>query len=410
MPTVIPAGSAQAIKLYSVALFAEAQRTHSFKNSMTGSAPKQAKAEKLLRTQTSPDMPFVTIRDLAKGQGEKVSVDLINVMNVRPTIGDRKLTGRIGSLSFSSMDISINQCRFGADTGGRMTQHRTLHNLRALSKANLVGLNARFEDQISLIQAAGARGFQNDNDWVVPLESDPEFSEIVVNPVQPPTFARRLIAGGGDSIADIGTSDHLSLQDIDRMRAIIDDMPFPLQPVKLPNDMAADENPLYVLYVTARQWHHLQTSTASGNWRTFIQNAWNRARSFKGGGGHPLFTGEPGMWNGILIKKIRRAIRWAVDDVCDEYDSAGAIQNTAAVQPTDRAILLGAQALGWCYGKHGTSGTHYMWHEELTDHSNVLEVSTSAIGGCAKLKFTDSDGVENDHGIMVIDSYAPAVT
>ena len=410
MTTTVPPGSALAIKLYSVALFAEGQRTHSFKNSMTGPAPKQPKAEALLRSQTANDYPIITIRDLAKGQGEKVSIDLINVMNVRPTMGDRKLTGRLGSLSFSSQDVSINQCRFGADTGGRMTQQRTLHNLRGLSKANLVGLNARFEDQISLVHLAGSRGFQDDNDWVVPLASDPEFSEIVVNLVEPPTYQRRFIAGGGDSITDIGTSDHLALTDIDRLRAIIDDMPFPLQAIKLPGDYATEENPLYCLLVSPRQWHHLQTSTATGNWRTFLQNAMARANSIKNKVSHPLFTGEPGMWNGILVKKIRRSIRFASGDVCDEYDSAGVIQNTAATQPVDRAILLGAQAAAWAYGKHGTSGTHYMWNEELTDHKNVLEVSTSCIGGCRKVKFKDSEGVENDYGVIAIDSYAPAVT
>lgn len=410
MPTNVPIGSALAVKLYSVALFAEAQRKHSFKNNMTGPAPKQPKAEKLLRSQTSSDYPFVVIRDLQKGQGEQVSIDLFNVVNIRPTMGDRKLTGRLGSLSFSSMDIRVDQSRFGVDTGGRMTQHRTVHNLRGVSKANLVGLNARFEDQLSLIHVAGARGFQNDNDWVIPLESDPEFTEIVVNAITPPTYSRRFVAGGGDSINDIGTSDFLTLQEIDRLRAILDDMPFPLQPIRLAGDPGADENPLYCLYVSSRQWHHLQTSTAAGNWRTFVQNAWERAKTFTKGGAHPLFTGMPGMWNGILVKKINRAIRWAAADVCDEYDSAGVIQNTAAPQPVDRAVLMGAQALGIAYGKHGGSGTHYSWHEELTDHDNVLEVSTACINGYAKVIFTDSEGVVNDHGVMVLDSYAPAIT
>lgn len=410
MPTNVPIGSALAVKLYSVALFAESQRKHSFKSNMTGPAPKQPKAETLLRSQTSSDYPFVVIRDLQKGQGDQVSVDLFNVVNIRPTMGDKKITGRLGSLSFSSMDIRVDQSRFGVDTGGRMTQHRTLHNLRGVSKANLVGLNARYEDQLSLIHVAGSRGYQNDNDWVVPLASDPEFASIVVNPITPPTFARRLIAGGGTSVTAIGTSDFLTLQEIDRVRAIIDDMPFPLQPIRLANDPGAEENPLYCLYVSSRQWHYLQTSTAAGNWRTFLQNAWERAKTFSKGGMHPLFTGNPGMWNGILIKKINRAIRFAAADVVAEYNSSGAIVNTAAPEPVDRAVLLGAQAMSIAYGKHGGSGTHYNWHEELTDHGNVLEVSTACINGYKKVIFTDSDGVVNDHGVMTIDSYAPAIS
>lgn len=412
-PTVIPPGDARAIKLFSVALFAEAQRKHSFKNSMTGDAPKQPASERKLRSQTDPGMPFVRIRDLQKGQGDKVSIDLVNIINVRPTMGDKKIAGRLGSLSFASKEITINQCRFGADTGGRMTQHRTLWNLRNLARANLVGLNARFEDQITLVHLGGARGTQNDDNWAVPLASDPEFAEIMVNPVLPPTFSRRLIAGGGTSVSALGTSDFLALSDIDRIRAIIDDMPFPLQPVILPGDVAAEENPLYCLYVTSRQWHYLQTTTGDTAWRTFLQNAWNRAKSFKGGGMHPLFTGEPGMWNGIVVKKINRAIRYATGELVDEENSSGTVVQTAvpASVTMDRAILVGAQALAWAYGKHGTSETHYMWKEKLEDHDNVLEVSTSCIGGCSKLRFTEpsSDGTVHDHGVMVIDSHAPVI-
>lgn len=406
MSTVIPPGDPRAIKLYSVALFAETQRKHSFKNLNTGPAPKQAGAESKLRGQSSPDYPIVTLRDLQSGAGETVSIDLVNIINVRPTMGDQKLSGRLGSLSFSSMDMKIQQCRFGADTGGRMTQHRTVHALRGLAKANLVGVNSRFEDQITQTHLAGARGYENTPDWVVPLASDSEFSSIVVNPVLPPAYSRRVIAGGGDTIASIGTSDYLLLPEIDRLRIMIDQNPFPMQPIRLPNDPAADDEPLYALYITPLQAHFLKTATGETAWRTFIQNAVNRGSLTK----HPLFTGALGMWNGIVIKKLGRSIRFLAGNICDEYNSAGAIIQTAAVQSTDRAILLGGQAAAWAYGKHGTSGTHYMWHEELTDHENVLEVSTAGIAGCSKIRFTGSDGTIVDHGVMTIDSYAPAVS
>jgi N4-gp56 family major capsid protein len=409
MPTVIPPGSPLANKLYSVALFAECQRKASFKNGMIGAAPKQASAEEKLRSQTSSDLPFVRIRDLTKTAGDTVSMDLVNVINVRPTMGDRKLAGRMGSLTFDSMEMKINQARFGVDTGGRMTQQRTLHTLRGLAKANLVGLNSRFEDQITQIHICGARGFQNDTDWVVPLESDPEFAEIVVNDVLPPTYSRRIIAGGGSSITDVGNTDYLTLPDFDRMRAIIETMPFPPQPVMLPGDAAANDEPLYVYYATPLQWHYLQTATGDTAWRTFLQNAWNRAKSFSGSNAHPLFAGSPGMWRGILIKRMGRSIRWEIGDVCSEENAAGAVVTNAASVAVERGVLLGAQALGWAYGKHGSSGTHYNWNEELEDHKNVLEVSTASMSGCKKVRFTGSDGRLHDHGVFAVDSYAPAV-
>ena len=43
--TQVPAGSALARKLYSVALFAQTQKANGFTKNLTGNAPKQADAE-----------------------------------------------------------------------------------------------------------------------------------------------------------------------------------------------------------------------------------------------------------------------------------------------------------------------------------------------------------------------------
>ena len=131
-----------------------------------------------------------------------------------------------------------------------------------------------------------------------------------------------------------------------------------------------------------------------------------RERSSK----NPLFSGEPGLWNGILIKKMPRAIRFAAGEdvtVATNADAYTETTATAAVD-TDRSILLGGQALAEVYGKHTQSGTHFNWHEEVTDHGNTLEASIASITGCAKIRFEDAASRVNDHGVLVIDSYAPA--
>lgn len=404
MPTNIPIGSPLARKLYSVAAFSQVQNAPGFRRNLTGPAPKQPDAEAKLKGQTSPGMPFVRVTDLGKGGGEAVSVDLFDIIRGKPVMGDRKLSGKMMSLSFASMDIRIDQYRAGVDPGGRMTQHRTVHNLRSIAKANLAGYASRLENQLCLVHVAGERGADDGEDWAVPLESDPDFADIVVNPVLPPTANRRFFAGDATGVGDLGTTDYLSLEDIDRVRAMIDDMVFPPQPVKIEGDHAADENPLYVWYVTGRQWHYIQTATTDRDWRTFLANAHERSRGFN----HPLFLGTPGMWNGMLIKKMPRGIRFPAGFGVKEYDSSGVIQTNAAAVDTDRAIILGAQALGEVYGKHGKTGHHAFWHEELTDHENNLEVSIAFMGGKSKIRFKDANGVWTDHGVMTLDSYAPA--
>jgi N4-gp56 family major capsid protein len=293
-----------------------------------------------------------------------------------------------------------------------------MHDLRTVGRAALAGWWARMNDQIKLVHMAGARGSHNTPDWVVPLASDPIFGEIMVNVdsssrVMPPTYDKHFYAGDATSLASLDGTDILTLNDIDKLRAAIDEMPVPMQPIILPDDPASADEPLYVLLVTSRQWHYLQNRTGTTAWRTFLQNA--RERSSK----NPLFSGEPGMWNGILIKKMPRPIRFAPGEVVNICtDSADATISTATVSANlgvsggagyavDRALLLGAQAMAECWGQHSKSGSHMAWHEEETDHGNTLEASISAIGGWSKLRFRDSTGYLRDHGIAVLDSTAP---
>jgi N4-gp56 family major capsid protein len=406
--TVIPAGHAVARKLFSVAAFAAAQRAPSFSKNLVGAAPQQSDAERRLRGQTSADMPIVRVTDLSKGGGDKISVDLYNAIGGKPTMGDKKLAGNMQSLSFASMDISINQVRHGVDPGGRMTQQRTVHNLRTIGVANLAGWWGKFTDQTTLVHLAGARGFQTGADWIIPSETDADFSEIMINPVLPPSPGRRFYAGDATSAADLDNTDYLKLKDIDKLRAALDEMPFPLAPIKLPKDPAADDEPLYCLFVSPRQWYWLMVNSDSQNWRSFLAAASERGRWSN----HPLFMGTGGMWNGILIKKMRRCIRFTQGSTVRAYQANGVtIADTTAAVDQDRALLLGAQALAWVYGRHQNSDYYMSWHEEKTDHDNTMEISVAAMFGASKLKFMDqSSGIPQDYGVCTLDSYAPTPT
>lgn len=158
-----------------------------------------------------------------------------------------------------------------------------------MGRAALGGWWARLNDQIKLVHMAGARGSQATPDWVVPLPADPEYADILVNDVNPPTFDKHFYGGDATSLATLDATDILTLTDIDKLRASIDEMETPMQPIILPDDPASADEPLYVLLVTNRVWHHLQTRTGDKAWRTFLMNARER------GSKNPLFTGEPGI-------------------------------------------------------------------------------------------------------------------
>lgn len=411
MATNIPVGSALARKIYSVGLFTRVQHSPGFMNLLSGEMPKEGSFAAKTKGQTSPDYPIVKAGDLAKGAGDTVSIDLFNILQGKPVMGDKRIEGRMMQLTYSSMDVQINQVRGGADSGGRMTQKRTVHNLRNISMAGLQAWMQRLEDQTALVHLAGARGAQATTDWVVPAQSDPDFAEIMVNGVKAPTKNRYFAANDATGPDDIGTNDAMTLQDIDRVVAQLRESPVVMQSVKVKGDDRAWNDPLWVMFVTERQWLYLQARTGQTTWRQAVQYAFER-KSAAGTNKHPLFDAyETIMWNGVLIKRLNRyAIRFGAGDsvVKDTGGSDGGTYTESTVQtaqPVDRAIIVGAQALAKAYGK-SASDYFYDWSEKEVDHGNSIETVSAAMCGSAKIRFK-IDGADTDFGVAVLDSYAP---
>lgn len=414
MATQIPVGSALARKVYSVGLFARVQHSPGFMNLLSGPMPKEGEFGAKVKGQTASGFPIVKTGDLSKGAGDAISIDLFNVLQGKPTMGDRKIAGRMMQLGSSSMDVKINQVRGGADSGGRMSQQRTVHNLRAISMSGLQAWMARLEDQTTLVHLAGARGAQNTTDWVVPLSTDAEFKDIMVNDIKAPTKNRQFYAGDASAPANIGTNDALTLQDVSRIVSSMKESVVPLQPITMETDESAWNSPLWAMFLTERQWLYLKSRTSQTQWNEAVKLAFER-KSASGKNKHPLFDNyETLMWEGMLIKRLNRyAIRFNAGDSVP-VDTGGADGGTyteasstvAANITVDRAIILGAQALAKAYGKSKKSDYFYDWSEEEVDHGNSIETVCSAMGGSAKVRFR-IDGVDTDHGVAVIDSYAP---
>ena len=412
-------GSALDAKVYGAAVFAGVQQQKSFMNLLSGEAPKIGDAASKLKGQSSPDMPIDKIMDLTSKSGDRVSVDLFNIFSGKPVMGDKRIEGKGMTATTSSADIYINRSRGMADTGGKMTQQRTVHNLRTIIQAGLEGWAGRLEDQRCLIQLAGARGYQATADWVVPLSTDPDFSEIVVNTVQAPTYNRRFFAmytGTGvtppTSIAGMTNAGALTLSEIDAIGSLLFESNVPLQNIKLKDDEYEWNEPLYVMFVTERQWAILK-KVSGALWQSALSTAIKR---FDGTKRHPLFMGDSIMWNGILVKKLSRyAIRFPGGSTMMENNATSTAESSVTVSSTtsgfsvDRAFIIGAQALIKAYGKEGSQGSNiFAWNEELVDHKSAVEISLAMTEGTAKTRFT-INGQITDHGVAVIDSYAPAV-
>lgn len=409
-------------KLYGTALFAGMQKSGGLLRNMTGSRPTEREvSDKIGKLQSSAGMPIVEIMDLSQTAGQTIGMDCVDVVTAKPIMGDRDASGKGSRLTFSTMDMGIDQWTFPVSAGGRMSQQRTIHNLRKLAKDTATGLVNRLYEQRNLIHLAGARGDYNSSDWVVPLATDPDYAEIMVNTVKAPTYNRHFVVDGtdlvqgGQQLSAIDATDKLTLAHIDGIRNVIDNLDLTLQPIKLEGDQASEEA-LYALLVPPDVWSQL---LIDGQLRAFQQNAVNRA-SAGNLAMHPLFKGEVGLWNGILVKKANRFVRFnagSSTNIITQANAATATESGVTVNAAigagfavNRCLLLGAQALGCAYGKDSASGYHYSWGEEKRNFDRETEFAVFGIEGSAKVRFSvpDANGnrIPTDHGVIAIDVVA----
>lgn len=416
--TVIPYGSPQAVKIQSAGLFAASMQRQTTLNRLTGKLPQQADAEAVLRRQSGNELPIVRCQDLSKVAGDEVTFDLINPIGGKPVMGERYAEGKGDRMDFSQDSLRINQTRKPISAGGKMTQQRTPHQLRSLAQALGHNYMSRLEDQLSIVHLAGARGFANDIEWAVPLASDPDFADICVNPIKAPTRNRHFmstgsgiepIAASGNEIT-IATTDVMNIDLVDALRTKLDSMPLPPPPVRFEGDQMSQDAPMRVLLCSSEQYTSLVRST---NFRTWQANAMARANMAKQ---NPLFMGEAGLWNGILIVKMPKPIRFFAGNSLRWCASTTSNTETATdLVPAafgtgyavDRALLLGGQALAQAYGKFRQSQGSYFFSEKELDHGDKLEILLGMIAGTSKIQFLIDHGDEKqytDFGVMAIDT------
>lgn len=416
--TSLAYGDPGAVNIQSAGLFAANMQRPTTLNRLTGQLPQQGDAEANLRFQSTNELPIIRCKDLSKTAGDEVTFDLINPIGGKPIMGESNAEGLGDKMSFSQDSLRINQARKPISAGGAMTQQRTPHDLRKLALALGFNYMTRLEDQLSLVHLAGARGFANDIEWAVPLASDTDFAKICVNSVKAPTRNRHFlstssgiepVAASGNAIS-IATTDVLNVDVVDAIRTKLDGMPLPPPPVKFKDDQMSNDAPMRVLLVSSEQYTSLIQST---NFRTWQANAMARAQMAKN---NPLFMGEAGLWNGILIVKMPKPIRFFAGDSLRWCSSTTSTTETSTdlvpsgfstTHAVDRAILLGGQALAEAYGKARKTGNPYFWSEKELDHDDKLEILIGMIGGKSKIRFLVDHGTEEqytDNGVMCIDT------
>lgn len=406
-----------------VGLFATHMQRNSTFGRLTGKMPKgTAGAQATIRKQTTQHMPIVRCQDLSKGTGDEVTFHLLNPVGAKPIMGSKYAEGRGTGISITEDKLRVNQARFPLDLGDTMTTIRSPVEFRQLGRPIAQSLMDRYVDQSLLVHMAGARGYHDNIEWVVPTDSDSQFSEIMVNPVLAPSKNRHYIADGGaikpftvnSGEVDLSTTDLLKMDVVDAIRTTMDQIALPPPVVKFEGDKAADDSPLRVLMVSPAQYSAFATDPS---FRQLQASALARASQANQ---HPLFLGEAGLWNGVLIIKMPKPIRFYAGDTIKYATNYTTEAESSCVVPSsfgsnfavDRAVLLGGQAVAEALAASDKSGIPFFWSEKELDHGDKLELLIGAIRGVSKIRFevdTGSGKEITDYGTVCIDTAVPII-
>ncbi|MGL5247291.1 MAG: N4-gp56 family major capsid protein, partial [Brooklawnia sp.] len=384
----------------------------------------EAGAGEVVRKQTSTDLPIVKTMDLSRGKGDEVEFQFLQPVGAYPIMNSETAEGKGTGLSYDTARVRVNQARFPVDLGDTMTTIRSAVDFRRLGRPVAQSLMDSYMDQSLLVHMAGARGFHDNIEWRIPVAANPKFAAMAVNPVKAPTKNRHFIADGTNGIipfalsgadVDIATTDVLSMDVVDAIRTTMESIALPPPAVKIPGDVVAEDSPLRVLLVSPAQYHSFAQDP---NFRQFQANALARASKAKQ---HPLFLGECGLWNGVLIMKMPKPIRFYAGDAISYCTSHTAETEATATVPAgfgtthaiDRAILLGGQAIAQAFAASGHGGMPFFWKEKEFDHDDKMELLIGAIQGISKVRWLvdQGNGVKHytDHGIVAIDTAVPII-
>lgn len=435
MTTVVQDSSNYALVKESVALTAVAIKAPTDLTPLIGKVPSQATAESVIKQQSSPGLPGILVTDLsAKKAGTQVTIEAYDTLGGDPIMGDEMREGKGENVDISSMSAKIDKASKVINAvPGDMIDQRTKINLRSAAMAQLMGYFPRLLWNRTLVHLAGTRGSQRSKAWhirTVAQSSQADFNKKMINPVLAPTYNRHLVVNstgftqGGQQLGSIASTDTLKLVHIDALAEYCNSLEFKIQPIRLPDDPAANYSPIKgVLYLDPVAYSTLLTDTTAGynirNWQSLAMERSNLMGLKK----HPLFMGDVCMWNGIVIRPMEHSIFFNPSDSTKIITSANRYSATETDQAVNgslgggfrvsRGIFMGAQAFAVLMGNNDSKGMTATVKERVYDYDSKYESMGEWMGAETKLRFSfrDADGnlEPTDHGVIAIDMAVRAV-
>lgn len=435
-PASAPFGSWDAVRRYSGFLGQQAQKLATWRSGLAGTLPDGPQGESGRVQSNETGLPIVKAMDLTKGQkGDRIRIDKRGQFSGKPIMNDRSAKDRGEALAYQGDQVVLSLYTHNANPGGIMTRQRNPHDTRMDAiRAHVTWVN-NLEDNLALVHAAGARGSETGSHWIVPLETDSDYQEIVGNfnddtgtpagnAVLPPTRSRYSLPGSATGLDDLGTSDTISLAFLDKLRAKIDNSPVPMQYVntsQLKRAAQAYEGNagMYVGLISTEQFQTLKAEAGVSGFTAMV-NAANTRLDFNS---HPAFADlDRFLYAGIFWLKCPRSIVFEAGAEAQQYDPTTlALETVTVAVRAHRGMVLGAQALAMALGDaapvpHAKNGGHfetdkteafsspYAQSEDVEEGGAKLQIYLRLMAAYKKLRFTWG-GVVYDNGVHCFDTY-----
>ena len=310
---------------------------------------------------TDKNSIILKLTELEKSAGDQIKYDLLMQMSNSGITGDNRMKGNEEALVYYQDTVNIDQLR-NAHSFRRMSQQRTLHDLRSDAKTNLADWFAGTLDGYMFRCLCGDTSLTHGQTATAP------------------TTNRIIYSGDATTEATLGANDQITLADLDYSRELAKTTSPLIRPTMI------DGKEYFVVVLHPYSVTDLRLDVANSAYTSWPDiQMWANKR----GETNPLFTGALGVYNQCIL-----------------YESTRIYSPLTNVR---RNLFLGAQAgvfaLGNAYDSLERSRVGkdnlMSWYEDIDDFGNEKGISVGCIFGMNKSVFNSED-----FGVITIASYA----
>ncbi|ACL06234.1 conserved hypothetical protein [Desulfatibacillum aliphaticivorans] len=311
------------------------------------------------------------IDDLESSAGDTIKYDLLLQATGAGVTGDNRLEGNEEALVYEQDSVVVDQIRH-AHSFRKMSQQRTLHDLRSDAKENLSDWLYGWLDNLLFRNLCGDTTVSHGQ-----AASAPDTDHYILAGSATKTGVIATDEGNLDS------NDVITLSDLDKCKELAgapDSDEIPIRPVNI------NGQDMYVVILHDYSVYDLRLDTANASTITWPEIQMNAALR---GPKNPIFTGALGIYNNMILHQSSRIY--------------------SPIANVRRNLFLGAQAgvLAWANaykpidGKAFKANQYAKWVERLGDYDNEKGISVGTTVGMKSCRFNSKD-----FGKIVLPTYA----